>query len=153
MNDKTMVLIQDVQHDPVSRCWRIAQLITAPDGASHRILHQIPDYAAVNRAAEYDLDPQDSRLLIDWMLHERFAPQDDQSLLCPYLNHPGVAWDRHRSRLVEIKSRIEIADPGGHLERIHSVHRPGQAEILAARSRVAAVRAQVAHVAGRTGSR
>jgi len=145
VTDKTTVLIQGVQYDPAKRWWRIAQLVTAPDGTSHRILHAIPGHAAVNHAAEYGLDPRDSRTVVDWLLHERFGSGDPDGL-CLYRNTPQQAWAAQMARTEEVRTRVEILDPDGHLELIHAAHDPGPDEIDAAHRRVAAVRAHVAHL-------
>lgn len=145
---KTTVLIQDVSYDPAKRWWRIAQLVTAPDGSSHRMLHAIPDCAAINHAAEYGLDPHDSRAVVDWLLHERFAPDPgDPASLCPYRSAPDTAWRAHQERIGEVKTRVQILDPDGRLESIHAAHQPGAKEIADAADRAASVRAHVAHLA------
>jgi len=143
----TQVLIQGVQYDPGKRMWRIAQLVTEPDGSSRRFLHGILSHAVVNHAAEYSLDPHDSRTVIDWLLHERFGlVPDDPRRLCPYRNPPQTAWAAHQDRIREVKARVQISDPDGHLEQIHTAHQPTWDQISAAASRAAATRAQVAHL-------
>jgi hypothetical protein len=154
MADKTRVLIQDVTYDPGKRWWRIAQQVTAPDGTTHRILHAIADHATVNHAAEYGLDPHDSATVVDWLLHERFAPPPaDPTVLCPYRNPPQQAWAAHQERLAEVKTRVEIADPDGHLGKIHAAHRPTKGDIATARHRVTCDRAHVAHLMERGATR
>lgn len=143
----TQVLIQGVEYDPAKRWWRIAQLVTSPDGSSQRVLHAIPDYAVVNHAAEYGLSPFDSQTVIDWLLHERFGrtPQDPNAL-CPYRNPPQIAWAAHQARIQEVKTRVSISDPDGHLGKIHAAHNPSWGQISAATDRAAATRAHVAHI-------
>lgn len=138
-----------VELDERRRLWRIGQEVIdeAAEGAVDRQLHLIPPRAFVEHAAEYGLDPADSRTILDWLLHIRFAQTDPSNpgLLCPYRNPPQVAWAAHQQQVAQVKSRVTITDPDGLLERIHQAHQPHPARVAQALERVAQTRAHVAH--------
>lgn len=144
----TNIRIILVEQDPRTGHWRIGQKVDDGTGPPLRHLHLIPSRAFVEHAAEYGLDPADSRTILDWLLHERFVVHPDphdMGPFCPYRNPPGAAWAAHRRSLAEVKSRVSITDPDGLLERIHRAHDPHPVHIIEAMERVAQTRAHVAH--------
>lgn len=142
------VKVFSVEMDERRGHWRIGQEVDDGTGAVTRHLHIIPERAAVEHAAEFGLDPADSRTIIDWLLHERFVVHDDPRdthVSCPYRNPPHIAWAAHQKAVAQVKTRVTITDPDGHLEKIHQAHDPHPIRVWEAQDRVARDRAHVQH--------
>jgi hypothetical protein len=144
----TSITITSTELDATGKIWRIGQSVDDRHHTAWPHLHLIPVRAVVEHAAEYGLDPQDSRTVVDWQLHLRFLHHPtpaDRLRFCPYRNPPETAWAAHTAAVADIKTRVAIRDPQGLLEQIHRAHDPHPVHILEAVDRVAQTRAHVAH--------
>ena len=140
-----------VEYDRRRGHWRIGQELDDGSGQVRRELHLIPPRAFVNHPAEYGLDPRDSRTVLDWLLHSRFADHQDPSTegmspFCPYRNAPETAWAAHKASTVDVKTRVSITDPDGLLEQIHQAHDPHPVQIIEALERVQRDRGHVVSI-------
>jgi len=98
--------------------------VRAPDGT--RIAHVFPTDALHWRAAEYGIDPADSRTLLDIVLHERLMADRDHDHEDPsfvFSTDVDTARRAHLGRVASVKERDLVTDPGGLLAPIHDHHR------------------------------
>lgn len=99
--------------------WAVA--MTASDGT--RMMHVFPPETLNWRAAEYGIDPEDSQTLLDVVLHERHMHGHDHRSP-DFLYNCGRDQARramHR-RVADVKTRVRVVDPDGHLDQIHTSH-------------------------------
>jgi hypothetical protein len=149
MTINTRVTITSVEMNTAARVWRIGQSVDSTYRQADPHLHLFPARAVVEHAAEFGLDPADSRTVLDWQLHIRFLHHpdlQDRLRYCPYRNPPQQAWAVHAQAVADIKTRVSIQDPDGLLERIHLAHDPHPVHVLEAMDRVAQTCSHVAHV-------
>jgi hypothetical protein len=145
----TVIRILSAEFDDYYGHWRIGQEVDDGSGTPTRHLHLIPPRAFVEHAAEYGLDPADTRTILDWLLHSRLVPRPaahEPDPCCPYRNPPAQAWAAHQQAVAQIKKTVSITDPDGHLEKIHAAHAdPHPVAVVQALERVARDRGHVEH--------
>jgi len=109
------------QHDNPPH-WRVFFDVSGPDGSKVHG-HVIPVDAFGWRAAEYGIDPADIDTLLDVVLHEvHMTNHDHMSADFLYNTDQESARRALHSRVAEVKNRIQIHDPHGHLDQIRRAH-------------------------------
>lgn len=85
--------------------------------------HRFPHVALLWRAAEYGIDPADSRTLLDIVLHEPHIDTRHDDPHFVYDVDEDTARTAHLAKIAAAKQgTVRIADPDDHLEKIHALH-------------------------------
>lgn len=102
--------------------WRVFFDIPGADGPTVHC-HAFPQVALLWRAAEYGIDPADSRTLLQVVLHEQhMSGHDHTSPDFLYNCDQDTARKALLERVGQVMSRVDIQDPHGHLDQIHLAH-------------------------------
>lgn len=127
-------VILAVDQDPSTLRWCITYGVDLVDGIQRRC-HMFPASTLAWRAAEYGIDPSDSQTLLDVVLHEpHMTGHDHTSPDFLYNCDQDTARESLTARVAEVKTRVTIADPDGHLSAIHAAHSVDPADHAARRA-------------------
>jgi hypothetical protein len=85
-------------------------------------LYVFPVNALDYRAAEYGLDPDDSRTLLDIVLHEQHLQTDHDHPRFVYNTDEADARSYYLDQVADVKTRIRYEDPDGHLDDVYRLH-------------------------------
>lgn len=75
------------------------------------------------RSAEYGIDPTDSNLLLHIVLHEpHIDTSSDNPEFLYNVRDRNRSLSEHLRKIEEVRDKVGIADPKGHLDKIHQHH-------------------------------
>lgn len=114
--------VKSVSRIPRLAHWQVLYEVAAGGGV-RTTAHVFPESALGWRAAEYGIDPADTQTLLEIVLHEpHMVGHDHTSPDFLYNCDRATARRALLARVAEVKQRVSVTDPDGHLAAIHAAH-------------------------------
>lgn len=103
--------LTDVKDDGEGH-WVIGRVITLDDGTKHEGVYVLPHDILEWRAAEYDIDPEDTETLLDMVLAEHHLELSDPVPVLFTANTVSEAREQHLNNCAQAKLRTRMSTRG-----------------------------------------